>query len=185
MALPLQSRLDFLDLLYFTSTRLSALRSVTSTAVRVPGMTSIYTHFSDSNKWILRFLLQFHSYQVILLIERDPSSKQSALNWEWSWWYAWEKKGAYCTTQQMKIPAAISRTTHSVNHVIYIVILTCRLFLFLYHLHVNPIHSFLPMMKWKKERKKKKRKHEKIVILDLHLWNVLKPVRLTIGKMLV
>lgn len=35
----------------------------------------IYTQFSNSNKWILRFLLQFHIYQVILLIERDTSSK--------------------------------------------------------------------------------------------------------------
>lgn len=37
----------------------------------------------------------------------------------------------------------------------------------------------------KKKKKKKKRKQGKIVIPDLRLRNILKPVRLTIGKMLV
>lgn len=68
-----------------------------------------------------------------------------------------KKKKALIVQQQMKIPAAIARTIHSTNHVIYIVILTCRLFLFLYHLHVNPIHSFLPMMKKKIEKETRRK----------------------------
>lgn len=87
----------------------------------------------------ITFLYLFHSYvyQIIVVIKWDYSGTHFIFMDLRKIWIKHGKRKIYFKSKNMNSPWTITHSTHSINHVMDIVILTCRTFLFFHHLWIN------------------------------------------------